>query len=124
VQQIEVFSVFFQLLTFDRSAFTLHFAFLHYLILHFALKAPLFRRVVAFDRLGLDHAARVAFLPVLAFRRHRPRHVAARKQGGYCRHCYYTDYYFSHNFFLLLVDSLTKTYLNPSVVSRPFGLML
>ena len=46
---------------------------------HYRLKSHFLRRVVGFNRLRLDHAARVAFLPVLAFRRHRARHVAARK---------------------------------------------
>ena len=57
---------------------------------HFRLiDIEFFRRVVAFDRLGLNHAARVTFLPVLGFRRHRPCHVAARKSSR--RHCYYTE---------------------------------
>ena len=88
---------------------------------HFRLiNIEFFRRVITLDRLRLYHAARVAFLPVLAFRRHRSRHVASRKQGGYCRHCHYTDYYFSHNFFLLLVDSSANLGLLLPVVC-PFG---
>ena len=42
--------------------------------------------VVGLDGLCLDYARGVAFLPVLAFRRHRPRHVTARESSR--RHCY------------------------------------
>ena len=47
-----------------------------------ASQLHLFCCVVAFDGFGLDDAAGVAFLPVLAGGGHRARHVAARE--GYC----------------------------------------
>ena len=36
-------------------------------------------RVIRLHRPGLNHGARVTFLPVLALGRHRPRHIAARQ---------------------------------------------
>ena len=47
------------------------------------LQLHFFRCVVRLDGLGLDDAAGVTFLPVLAGGCHRARHVAARE--GYCR---------------------------------------